>query len=58
MKVRAIQNRRVKQVLEASLKVANQVACEQYLVGLTSRNVAVPLQDDAIFGEGTGLIGA
>ena len=58
MKVRTVQDRRVQQVLQARLEVADEVAIEQHLVGLASRHVAVPLQHHAVFGQRSGLIGA
>ena len=58
MKIRTIQNRRVQQILEAGLKVADDVTVQQHLVCFSSRYVAVPLQDDTILGQRAGLIRA
>ncbi len=58
VEVRAIEDRAVEQVLEAGLKVADQVAVQQHLLGFPPGDVAMPLQDDAIFGERAGFVGA
>jgi hypothetical protein len=58
VKIRAIQNRRVQQVLEAGLEVTDEVAVQEHFIGFASGNIAVPLEDDPIFGERAGLIGA
>ena len=43
MKVRAIQNRRVQQVLQASLEVADEIAIEQHRCSTTRSSVSVPV---------------
>ena len=58
VKVRGIENRPVEQVFQARLEIADQVAIQEHIIRFTSGDVAVPHQDDAIFGKGTRLVGA
>src|ERR1035438_6123910 len=58
VKVGAIQDGHVEQVLETRLEVADQVAVQKHFLGFPAGNIAVPLEDDAIFGERAGLVGA
>src|ERR1017187_937941 len=58
MKIRTAEDRRVQQVLEPRLEVADEVTVEQYLVRFPPGHVAVPLQYNTIFSERAGLIGA
>src|ERR1035437_2138054 len=56
MKIRTIQNCRIKQVLESSLEVADEIAIEKYFIRFTPGNIAVPLKDNPVFGERAGLV--
>ncbi len=58
MKIRTVQNRRVKQVLETRLEVADEVAIHEHFIRFASGDIAVPLKDDPIFGERAGFVGA
>ena len=58
VKIGAIQNRPVEQILEAGLKVADQVAVEEHLVGFTPRDIAMTHENHAVLGERAGLVGA
>ena len=58
VEIGAIQDGHVEQVLEARLKVTNQVAVQQHLLGFPAGHVAMPLEDDAILGQRAGFVGA
>ena len=58
VEVGTIQNRPVEQVPEAGLKVADEVAIEKHFLALLSIDVAMPHEDDPIFGERSGLVRA
>src|SRR5208337_5424245 len=55
VEVGTIQNRPVEQILEARLEVADQVTIQEYLLGFTSSDVAMPHENHAVLGESTSL---
>src|ERR1035438_1000694 len=58
VEIGAIQYRGIKQVLQARLKMADEVTIPEHFIRLSAGDITVPLQDDSIFGERAGLIGA
>src|ERR1035437_10018124 len=58
VKIGTIQNRGVKQVLQACLEMTDEVAVPEYFIRFTTGNITVTLKDNPIFGERAGLIGA
>jgi hypothetical protein len=58
VKIGAIQDGHVEQVLETCLEVANQVAVQEHFLGFPAGDVAMPLEDDAVLGERAGFVGA
>src|ERR1017187_2264710 len=58
VEIGAIQYRGIKQVLQARLKMADEVTIPEHFIRLSAGDITVPLQDDSIFGERAGLVGA
>jgi len=56
MKIGAVNIGSIKQVLQAGLKMADEVAIPEHFIRLPAGDIAVPLQDDPIFCERASLI--
>ena len=58
VEIGAIQYCGIKQILQAGLKMADEVSIPEHFIRFPAGDITVPLQDDPIFGERAGLIGA
>ena len=58
VEIGAIQDRCIEQVLQTGLKMADEVPIPEHFIRFLAGDIAMPLQDNPIFGERAGLIGA